>query len=314
MSMPVETIISDELPVPAASAGGEILSVAPAVAGGSADDPERQILTDAGFYWRERGSVKVLVCKPLEDAGFANGFSTRLGGVSDFPDGSLNLAGFDEDPAENIYENRKRFLNVFDGEFDLATAWQVHGDGVKVVRSQDDVRNSEERFDALVSAREGTLVGVKTADCVPILIGDPVTRSFAAVHSGWKGTAAKIAANAVEKMKSEFGADPRKMIVAIGPCASGKNYEVGSDVIERFSTARPDHQKYFSETRPGHALVDLRLANSDILTGAGISTENIFTAPFCTIVRTDLFFSYRVEKKKFGKTGRLLSVIGLAGA
>ena len=93
---------------------------------------EEQILTDAGFYWREKVSVKVLVCKSLEDAGFANGFSTRPGGVSKFPEDSLNLAGFDEDPAENIYENRRRFLAALDSDLKLATAWQVHRVKVKV--------------------------------------------------------------------------------------------------------------------------------------------------------------------------------------
>jgi len=254
--------------------------------------------------------VKVLGCKPLEDAGFANGFSTRGGGVSDFPENSLNLAGFDEDSAENIFENRRRFLAAFDGKYDLATAWQVHGDGVKVVKSNDDVKNSEERLDALVSAREDTLVGVKTADCVPVLIGDPVTRSFAAVHAGWKGTAAAIVVRAIEKMRSEYAAEPHNFIAAIGPCAACENYEVGEDVIERFQQTVPDHQKYFQETRPGHALVDLKLANRDLMTAAGIQMANIFISPYCTIARTDLFFSYRVEKKKYGKTGRLLSVVG----
>src|SRR5258706_9221209 len=84
---------------------------------------EEQILTDAGFYWRERDGVKVLVCRELETAGFVNGFSTRLGGVSPFPESSLNLAGFDEDAVENIAENRRRFLNVFDGNYRLATVW-----------------------------------------------------------------------------------------------------------------------------------------------------------------------------------------------
>jgi YfiH family protein len=251
-----------------------------------------------------------LICRPLEDAGFVNGFSTRLGGVSDFPKDSLNLAGFDEDSSENIYENRRRFLSIFNGEFELATAWQVHGDGVKIVRTSEDLQNSEERFDALVSAREGTLVGVKTADCVPILIGDPVTGSFSAIHAGWKGTAAHIVSNAVEKMRTQFGADPRSMIAAVGPCASGENYEVGTEVIERFSSSFPDHRKYFRETRPGHALVDLRLANRELMTAAGIRQENIHTAPFCTIARTDIFFSFRAEKRKFGRTGRLMSVIG----
>ena len=284
--MPVETIISEP------------------------SESEKQILTDAGFYWREKESVKVLVCKPIEDAGFLNGFSTRNGGVSDFPEASLNLAGFDEDSADNIYKNRRRFLAMFDGKFELATAWQVHGASVKTVSTDEDVANSEERFDALVSDRTGTLVGVKTADCVPILIGDPKTGSFAAVHSGWKGTAGKIVTRAVENLQKEYGADPVNMIAAIGPCASGKNYEVGQEVIDAFAPAFQAHERYFTPTRPGHSLVDLKLANRDLLISAGVNAANIYVAPFCTMERTDLFFSYRREKKLYGKTGRLLSVIG----
>jgi polyphenol oxidase len=286
MSMPVETIIKEH------------------------PESEEQILTDAGFYWREKEAVKVLTCKPLEDAGFVNGFSTRQGGVSDFPNDSLNLAGFDEDSAENIYENRRRFLAAFDGGLKLATAWQMHGVDVKAVKTDEDIANSEERFDALVSNRSDTLVGVKTADCVPILIGDPKNGSYAAVHSGWKGTAGKIVGRAIEKLQMEYGANPGNMICAIGPCASGANYEVGQDVIDAFAAAFQGHENYFMPTRPGHALVDLSLTNTDLLTVAGVDPTNIFVAPFCTIERTDLFFSYRVEKKLYGKTGRLLSVIG----
>jgi len=271
---------------------------------------EEQILTDAGFYWREKESVKVLVCKPLEDSGFVNGFSTRDGGVSDLQKDSLNLAGFDEDSAANIYENRRRFLGLFEGDFKLAIAWQVHGVGVKPIKTNEDIANSEDRFDALVSDRRDTLVGVKTADCVPILIGDPKNGSFAAIHSGWKGTAGRIVVRAVERLQSEYGTDPKGLICAIGPCASGSKYEVGMEVLEAFKSEFVNHEKYFIQTRPGHALLDLKQPNRDLLRGMGVESSNIFVAPFCTIERTDLFFSYRVEKKLYGKTGRLLSVIG----
>src|SRR6478672_12021111 len=110
MSMPMETIIEQ-----------------------SADVDET--LADAGFYWRERDSVRVLVCRALEDAGFANGFSTRLGGVSSLEAGSngteLNLGGFNEDSRENIFENRRRFLTAFPDEYRLGLAWQVHGDNIR---------------------------------------------------------------------------------------------------------------------------------------------------------------------------------------
>ncbi|MGI9054241.1 MAG: peptidoglycan editing factor PgeF [Pyrinomonadaceae bacterium] len=271
---------------------------------------EEEILTENGFFWRETGGVKVLVSSVLEENGFANGFSTRLGGVSAFPDDDLNLAGFDEDSSENIFENRRRFLNIFDGNFDLATAWQIHGDDVKIVRNETDVKNSEEKFDALVSDLKNILVGVKTADCVPVLIGDPKTKAFAAIHAGWRGTVESIVSKAIEKMRKEFGTNPKDLIAAIGPAATCKNYEIGQDVIDAFAEKFSESEKLFTPTRDGHALVDLHRANKNQLLSIGVAAKNIYIAPFCTMERTDLFFSYRVEKKLYGKTGRLLSVIG----
>jgi YfiH family protein len=239
-----------------------------------------------------------------------NGFSTRLGGVSDFPKNSLNLAGFDEDTADNIYENRRRFLNVFDGDLMLTSVWQVHGDGVKAVRTDEDIENTEEKFDALVSNRTGLVIGVKTADCVPVLIADPVTGAYAAVHAGWRGTVASIGVRAIEKLQNEYGSEPKDLIAAIGPAAGRKNYEIGADVIDAFESAFKPAGKYFNPTSDGHAMIDLHQANADQLISYGVPAENISTAPFCTMERIDLFFSYRVEKKLYGKTGRLMSVIG----
>lgn len=253
----------------------------------------------------------MLVCEPLEAAGFVNGFSTRLGGISLFPEDSLNLAGFDEDLAENIYENRRRFLAVVGSDMRLATVWQVHGDTIKILHSNEDTADSDDRADALVSHLEKTLIGVKTADCVPVLIGDPERGAFAAVHAGWRGTVESVAAKAVLQMVESFGSNPMNMIAAIGPAACGRNYEVGQDVIDAFASNFDESSgKYFAPTRAGHALVDLHLANRDQLVASGIRDVNIFTAPFCTMERGDLFFSYRLEKKTLGKTGRLLSVIG----
>jgi YfiH family protein len=269
------------------------------------------ILTESGFYWRERDGVKVLVCRALDEKGFVNGFSTRLGGVSPFPEKDLNLAGFGEDANENIYENRRRFLAVFSGNYELSTVWQVHGNDVKTVATGADASNSEERSDALVSNLPGVLLGVKTADCVPVLIGDPVMGAFAAIHAGWRGTVRSIVQKTVERMRETYGSSGHDLICAIGPAAGKKNYEIGQDVIDAFAENFSTGGKYFTETRPGHALVDLIAANRDQLTAAGVEPKNIFASPFCTMERTDLFFSYRREKRLYGKTGRLLSVIGL---
>lgn len=271
---------------------------------------EDQILAEKGFYWREKSGVRVLICRALEEKGFANGFSTRFGGVSSMPENDLNLSGFDDDSEENIMENRRRFLNVFGGDFTLATAWQVHGVDVKTVGNLNDAKDGNAHFDALVSNLNNVLVGVKTADCVPVLIGDAKTKSFAAIHAGWRGTAHLIVTKAIEKMRENYGANPKDLICAIGPAAVC-NYEIGQDVIDAFAANFPNNSQHlFAPTRDGHAFVDLHRANFQQLAATGVLPENIYAAPFCTLERTDLFFSYRKEKKLYGKTGRLLSVIG----
>ncbi len=275
-----------------------------------------QELTEAGFYWRELDGVRALVCRPLEQDGFVNGFSTRHGGVSPMPHESLSLAGFHDDAAENILENRRRFLKLFPGQWSLAGCWQVHGADVRVVNSVAEAKPAEDQLgetiycDAIVSNADRVLASVKTADCVPVLIGDPRTRSFAAVHAGWRGTLASAAIAGVKRLTDEYGARPEDLRVAIGASAGPCCYEVGSDVIDAFTSRFPDAAKLFTPTRPGHALVDLISANREQLESVGVRPERIHALPLCTMCRTDLFFSYRNEKKLHGKVGRLMAVIG----
>ena len=288
MSIPMETITSDEQ------------------------------LTQAGFYWREIDGVRALVCGPLEQDGFVNGFSTRLGGVSDMPQNALSLAGFNDDKAENILENRRRFLKLFPGDWALAGCWQVHGSDIRVVESAAEAKPAENErgdtiyCDAIVSNAHGVLAGVKTADCVPILMGDPKTGAFAAVHAGWRGTLAEIGTVAVKRLAAEYKAKSYDLRVAIGASAGPCCYEVGTDVIEAFTNKFPDGPGLFTPTKPGHALIDLLKSNRDQLIGAGVREDRIHIAPLCTMCRTDLFFSYRREKSVNGKVGRLMAAIGIS--
>jgi len=278
-------------------------------------------LTESGFYWRELDGVQALVCAPLEAAGFTNGFSTRAGGTSPMPEHALNLAGFNEDTAENILENRRRFLKLFprdSGAWALAGCWQVHGADVRLINSLAEARPAEDArgdtiyCDAIVSNARGVLAGVKTADCVPILIGDPSTGAFAAVHAGWRGTLAEVAIKALQRMTAVYNTNPRDVCVAIGPAAGSCCYEVGVDVIEPFRKKFPNPE-LFTETREHHACIDLLESNREQLISAGVAPDRINIAPLCTMCRTDLFFSYRREKSIHGKVGRLMSVIGRKG-
>jgi purine-nucleoside/S-methyl-5'-thioadenosine phosphorylase / adenosine deaminase len=275
-------------------------------------------LENSGFYWRERDGVRGLVCSPLETDGFTNAFSTRMGGVSPMPENSLNLAGFNEDDAENIYENRRRFVKLFAGSWTLAGCWQVHGADIRVVHSEAEARpkpgvlGDDEYCDALVSDTPNILLTVKTADCVPILIGDPVTRAFAAVHAGWRGTSSSIIKHAINRMEREYGSRAADMRAAIGPAANVCCYEVGTDVISVFKERFPQSDQLFTATRDGHARIDLQTANRNQLIDTGVPADRIHLAPFCTMDRNDLFFSYRREKQVHGRVGRLMSVIGAA--
>jgi len=273
-------------------------------------------LQNAGFYWRERDGVRALVCAPLEQDGFTNAFSTRLGGVSPMPQRSLNLAGFNEDDAENIYENRRRFLKLFDGDWTLTGCWQVHSADVRIVPNEQDaqqkpgVLGDDQYCDALVSNTPNVLLTVKTADCVPVLIADPKTGAFAAVHAGWRGTSVSIVLAVLSQLRSEYGTRVEDLRAAIGPAANSCCYEVGREVIDQFKERFPQSTHLFTPTREGHARIDLQTANRDQLTGTGVSPERIHVAPLCTMDRTDLFFSYRREKSVHGRVGRLMSVIG----
>ena len=232
------------------------------------------------------------------------------------PRDDLNLAGFDDDAAENIYENRRRFLQLFEGTWTLAAGWQVHGSDVRVVRDESDARGptgargETEHCDALVTDVPRVLVGVKTADCVPILLGDTRRRAVAAIHAGWRGTLALIIPKAIERMREEYGTHADDIRAAIGPAAGACCYEVGREVIETFRAGFAYADELLTPTRDGHARIDLQRANRKQLIAAGVSPERIHVAPLCTMCRTDLFFSYRREKLLHGRVGRLMSVIG----
>ena len=232
------------------------------------------------------------------------------------PKDSLNLAGFNEDEAENIYENRRRFLKLFAGQWLLTGCWQTHSADIRAIRSADDAKvkpdvlGDDEYCDALVSNTPQIFLAVKTADCVPILLGDSTTGAFAAVHAGWRGTSASIVARTIEQLHNQYGVRVENLRVAIGPAANICCYEVGAEVIDRFKERFAETGSLFVATRGDHARIDLPKANCEQLIRAGLSPNRIHVAPFCTMDRTDLFFSYRREKSVYGRVGRLMSVIG----
>jgi YfiH family protein len=149
--------------------------------------------------------------------------------------------------------------------------------------------------DALLENFPGSVVAVKTADCIPILLADERRRAVAAVHAGWRGTVGRIARQAVEAMRARFGSDPADLHAAIGPGIGKCCYEVGAEVATRFG-----------EQDRGH--IDLAAANRLQLGAVGVPVERIYLANLCTMCHPEEFHSYRRDREA---SGRLYSFVGI---
>lgn len=172
---------------------------------------------------------------------------------------------------------------------------QVHGTDALLVDQPIEAGTSfGGEWDAVITNQCGVLVTVRTADCVPILLHDPIQHVVAAIHSGWRGSVAGIVPKTLVRMQQRFGSQPDSIRVAIGPSAGSCCYEVDDAVLKPLH-AYPFWKSVVRETVQGHALLDLREFVRRQTHAAGVPEQNIWTVRHCTICRPDLFFSYRRE-------------------
>jgi YfiH family protein len=183
----------------------------------------------------------------------------------------------------------------------IATVKQIHSGLVVEVTWPGGDRIAE--ADAIVTRQPGMLVGVRTADCVPVLIVDERTRAVASIHAGWRGTAHNIVAAAVHELITRYGSRPRDLHAAIGPAIGPCCYEVGPDVARHFVEWCPDPERTNQPTR-----LDLPSVNERQLRAIGL--VDIWQAEECTFCAAERFFSFRREKEQ---AGRMVSFIGTAG-
>ncbi len=194
---------------------------------------------------------------------------------------------------------RRRIKKAFPEIRELCTVKQVHGNRVAEVTSPEDAaRLRNTHADAMVSNVKGLALCVRTADCVPVLIYDPQKNAAAAIHSGWKGTASRAAAAAVQSMQRLYGSKPVMLRAGIGPCIRASHYQVDRPVIEAFEKSFGNKSQIVLLTDDkDHARLDLSKANRIVLEESGIPAANIEQAGLCTYCRHELFFSYRREGK-----------------
>ncbi len=237
-------------------------------------------------------------------AGLVHGFLGRAGGVSTGPFASLNLCERQGDDPAAVVENRRRVTASLGGGR-LVAMQQEHGERVVVV---DAVVATAGIADGMITARAGIVLGVLTADCVPILLMAPARRVVAVVHAGWRGTLAGIVVRAVERLGREFGVAPSAIEAALGPAIAGCCYEVSRDIGERFLARWGELPP--GAWRPGgtKGWLDLRGANAILLRRSGLADSRIHRIGPCTRCAVRQYFSHRASD---GRTGRQLSYIGL---
>jgi polyphenol oxidase len=265
-----------------------------------------------------------------------HGFSTRTGGKTTvYRPGKtdLNLGFTASDDHDNVTANRGLFVSAATGGKEIlgmVTLRQIHSSLIRRVAA-DDI-NTSLKGDGLLTDQPGVLLGIQTADCIPVLVADRKKRAVAAFHAGWRGTLARIVENGVGRMRLEFGSKPENLIASIGPGIGQCCYSVGDEVREQFESQFPYAPELFHEVfdsdpvrekypmlfltarAPGHSELgpgmhlDLVEANRRQLLAAGLEKGSIFVTGQCTGCNTDRFFSHRMEQ---GFTGRMMSVIGI---
>jgi polyphenol oxidase len=259
-----------------------------------------------GFILRESQAVSFYSCKAFETIpNLRHGFSTRKAG----PDGhSLNLNYSSWDSDARVDENRRLFLSALNLEnVKLATLHQVHSNRVYIIEDKHSKWNPSEG-DALATAAENIALGVKTADCLPVLIADPATCAIAAVHSGWRGTLSGVLPQTIATMQQTFGSNSADLLVAVGPGIRQCCFEVGRDVTALFEKEyQCAHLITPLKNRPGKYLFDLCGVLDIQLDAAGVLPENRYDSGACTVCNPDLFYSYRAQGDA---SGRMMAVIG----
>ena len=250
------------------------------------------------FRWSETSSGLVLTCQPLESIA-PHLFTTRNVPISSPDDWNA--------------------IGAVIGAEGVVTPNQVHGRAVVIVTRPPAGQpakaglHARHQGDVLISNDPDVAIAVRAADCVPLLLADGRTGAVAAVHAGWRGTAAGAAAAAIGELTRTFGVEPRHVVAAIGPSIGPCCYEVGSELVDAFAAAgHPRHliDRWFSRPkreadasrRPGEKLyLDVPGANRDQLVLAGVPEDQIYLCGLCTAEHLDVLTSYRVEKEKAGR-------------
>jgi YfiH family protein len=240
-------------------------------------------------------------------------FTSRQGGVSEGFYGSLNLGFNTGDSRENVLENFRILCGALGFEIENTVfSKQVHRDHVAVVSEKQKgcgifAPVAFDDADALVTDKKGIVLVAFFADCVPVLLLDPVREVLGLSHAGWRGTVLHIARKCAKKMTQHYACDAKDILAGIGPSIHPCCFEIGPEVYEALESAYPGSGAVFQKN--GKLYGDLQEANRTDLMLAGLLPDNIKSSGICTSCRSDLFYSHRASGGKRGSLAVLAELI-----
>lgn len=242
-----------------------------------------------------------------------HGFSTRIGGISQNEFAAMNLGFNRGDLQENVEENYRLFAQALEiDENSMVAGDQDHHINIRAVgKKQHGVgiwkKKDLKSVDGLCTNEKGTALIIYCADCVPLYFYDKNNSAIGLAHAGWKGTAAGMAKEMVERMWAEYGTKPEEVLAAIGPSISKKAFEVDAPVAKVFMALK-DSSKFVEDSHDGKFHVDLWECNRQYLLQAGVKPENIFTGGVCTMGNSRLVFSHRKTRGRRGSNAAVMAL------
>ena len=267
------------------------------------------------WKWKMKEGIKFITLDSWAELGADVAFSARWGGVSPGSYQSLNMGFHVGDEKDNVLKNREKFLRILGLDLaDTVSCQQVHGHKVARVSELDKGKgafhdeDAIEGSDGMVTNHKGLYLMTFYADCIPIMLFDSNKQAVGMVHSGWKGTMARIGAQAVKVMAREYDSQPRDLFMLLGPGINSCCFEIQSDLAEKAQAEFPEYNGIINKNNIGSYFWDLRKTIKQSLLEQGIPGQNIVDCDLCTCCNTDTFYSYRGEG---GKTGRICSLVGL---
>jgi YfiH family protein len=272
-------------------------------------------MTSKTLKINNKNGVCYITFPKLEKSGLVNHlFSTRLGGVSQGRYESMHLSFLNGDKRENVLENYRRLCGCVDIDINnLVLSAQTHTNNVEIVTKNDCGKGIfKDGFcdvDGLITNDSGVALVTQYADCTPLIFCDPVKKVVATSHAGWRGTVQEIGKVTVEKMRDNFGSDPKDIIAGIGPCINKCCYEVDNPVFSAFSKIEYlDLSKIFTPKSEGKYMLDLVEANKQILLNAGLLEENLDISDICTCCNSYTLHSHRATNGERGNLGLIIEL------